>query len=241
MIDYELITSQGERRKNEDNVRIVDKGALKAFILADGLGGQGLGDIASRKACDSIEKFILENDFDENMLKNCFKIAQDAVLAAQNECDYFDMRTTLVVLLIYKGKAYFAHIGDSRLYLFDCDKYKYHSSDHSVPQVLVNLGEIMDKDIRHHPERNRLLRALGSSETEDDKLCDIDGERIEVLSKSFLLCSDGFWEWIEEKDMEKMLKKSSTASTWLNMMCDKVLENGINNNMDNFSAIAVIC
>ena len=207
MIDYELFSSKGERAENEDSVRIVDKGSLKAFILADGLGGCGKGEIASLAAVKAVENYILENEFDSDMLRNCFVEAQKGVLDAQKENDYYEMKTTLVVLLINGKKAFWGHIGDSRLYVFNGKKYEYRTSDHSVTQVLYKLGEIKEDEIRHHNDRNKLLRALGSEDLSVENLFECGGENVDVFEKDFLLCSDGFWEWITEKEMQKILKK----------------------------------
>ena len=241
MTDYSFMTGKGERANNEDCVRVVDKGSFKAFILADGLGGHGNGEIASAAAVSAVENFVVNNDFNENMLNECFIQAQKGVFEAQEVCAFDEMRTTLVVLIINDNKAYWGHIGDSRLYVFDGIKCDYRTSDHSIPQLLLNMGEIEEKEIRHHSERNKLLKALGSPASENDELYSLGGENIDVRGKSFLICSDGFWEWIEEKDMEKYLKKSKDADSWLKTMADKVVDKGCGKNMDNLSAITIIC
>ena len=241
MIEFSCFSSKGERLKNEDFIRTVDKNELKAFILADGLGGQGMGDMASSSAVNAVEKYILENDFSEEMLDECFKCAQNSVLKSQEEADYKEMRTTLVILIIYNDKAYFGHIGDSRLYVFDGYDYDYRTSDHSIPQMLLNMGEIKEEEIRHHPDRNKLIKALGSDYELNDEYYSVDGKEIDIKNKSFLLCSDGFWEWIVEEDMEKFLLKAVNTEHWLNLMADRIINNGIGRRMDNFSAIAVKC
>lgn len=76
--------------------------------------------------------------------------------------EYADMKTTMVLLLISGNRAYWGHIGDSRLYYFKKNKMITRTLDHSVPQMLVNTGEIKEKDIRGHEDRSRLLRVVGS-------------------------------------------------------------------------------
>lgn len=241
MIDYDLITSKGERNINEDSVRIIDKGDMKVFVLADGLGGQGYGDVASTAAVSAVEDYAKNNDFDENFLENCFMSAYESVISAQNEKNYFDMRTTLVILVINDGKAYFGHVGDSRLYTFDKGVYEYRTSDHSVTQALKNMGEIKEEEIRFHPDRNRLLKALGSPLEEGDTLFDNDASDVDVKNKDFLLSSDGFWEWIVEKDMQKCLLKYNDAHICLKNMSNIALKNGFSKGMDNLSAVLVRC
>ena len=148
------------------------------------------------------------------------------------------MKTTAVVLQIRENDIQWAHVGDSRLYVFHKNKYKDRTRDHSVPQMLVNAGEIKEKDIRNHPDRNRLLRVMG---IEWDKPKYVLSDSIEKKDGlAFLLCSDGFWELIEEKQMEKCLKKSKSAKQWLESMKEIVLKQGIGTDMDNFTAITVL-
>lgn len=239
-IEYDLITSRGERTLNEDCVRIIDRGETKVFILADGLGGQGFGDVASCAAVDAVEKYTMENEYNPDFLKNCFIIANEGVVNAQKQRDYYDMRTTLVILVIKGDKASWGHIGDSRLYAFKNSKYEYRTEDHSVVQALLNMGEIKEDDIRHHSDRNKLLRAIGN-DSEDGFQFEIDESDVTVQGRDFLLCSDGFWEWIVEKDMSKILKKTKSAHLCLKNMADKALTDGFGENMDNLSAILVRC
>lgn len=111
------------------------------------------------------------------------------------------------------------------------------SQDHSVPQMLVKRGEIAEKDIRRHEDRSLLLRVMGT-EWDGPKYQVVEGITLTKRS-SFLLCSDGFWELIDEKMMCKTLKKAANPQEWLDSMEKNVLENGKGTNMDNYSAIAV--
>ena len=147
------------------------------------------------------------------------------------------MKTTVACLTLSEDFARFAHVGDSRIYYFEKSKYKMRSQDHSIPQMLVNRGDIREKDIRHHEDRCRLLRVMGT-EWDAPKYQVVDGISLTKQS-SFLLCSDGFWELIDEKMMCKTLKKADSPKQWLSDMERVVLENGEGTNMDNYSAIAV--
>ena len=148
-----------------------------------------------------------------------------------------DMKTTLVVMRIAAGMIQWGHIGDSRLYVFQSRKLKSHTPDHSVPQMLVASGEIKEKDIRFHEDRNRLLRVIGAEWGR--RSYDLS-EPVPVRKKqAFLLCSDGFWELILEKQMQKTLKSASSVQEWMDSMVAIVKEQGAGKNMDNNSAIAV--
>ena len=162
MLDYSACCCQGGRPYNEDSIGISDSiDPVGTFALADGLGGHGMGDIASSTAikCAMESSHLLRgNDF----LAECFITAQETILSEQLRLHAKSKKkTTMVVLHIEHGRAYYAHIGDSRLYHFSRRGCKQLTMDHSVPQMLVAAGEINPSEIRHHPDRNKLLRVLG--------------------------------------------------------------------------------
>lgn len=242
MVEYSLFSNVGERDNNEDYVGMADESGKYCFVLCDGLGGHGKGEVASKHVVDTILAHFRQNHFDEDWLDNAIRNAQETLLKKQRDMNEINgMKTTLVVLEIDEDIAQYTYVGDSRGYYFYKNKYKCHTLDHSVPQMLVSSHQIKDKDIRNHPDRNRLLRVMGIEWDDDmfeyDKLIDIkEGKR-----QAFLLCSDGFWELIDEKDMEKCLKMAKSPNEWIALMQNIILQNGTGTNMDNYSAIAVIC
>jgi serine/threonine protein phosphatase PrpC len=128
-------------------------------------------------------------------------------------------------------------VGDSRLYRFVNRKNVSRTLDHSVPQMLVLTGEIKEKDIRGHEDRNRLTRVMGM-EWSGPKY-ELGGGMPLTGNETYLLCSDGFWEWITEREMERLLKESDDPETWIEKMEAEIVKNGRNAHMDNYSAIAV--
>lgn len=233
-ISYSYLTNQGEREVNEDYLDTSTTTERLAFILCDGLGGHGNGDVASRFVVDEM-KIALEQGMS---IGDSIQRAQDGLLRKQAEENAGNsMKTTVTCLTITGDYAQFGHVGDSRIYCFEKAKYKFRTMDHSVPQLLVNRGDIREKDIRHHEDRSKLLRVVG---TEWDRPKYQISEPIPITKQTtFLLCSDGFWELIDEKKMSKTLKKASTPEEWLQNMEQIIWENGRGTNMDNFSAIAV--
>ncbi|MBE5932159.1 MAG: serine/threonine-protein phosphatase [Lachnospiraceae bacterium] len=237
MITYKIHTHVGNREVNEDSVGEHMSDGRYCFVLADGLGGHGSGECASFAAVKTVLELFAEQ-YNEEFLDGCFTLAQARVLEEQIlDKSKSDMKTTLVTLVIDKDKVRWGHIGDSRLYHFYKNKVASRTLDHSVPQMLVNLGEIKEKDIRGHEDRNRLLRVIGTpwnnhsyelSDTVQAKKC-----------QAFLLCSDGFWELIDEKAMITYLKKAKTVDEWMDLMVKEVMANGKDVNMDNNSAIAI--
>jgi len=241
MIEYATITEIGEKPCNEDAVRVFENQPLSTygFILADGLGGHGNGDIASSFVADCVGAAIENTDsIGDGFIDQCFDISQKMLMEEKELKGLPSIKTTLVTLLITNGVAQWGHVGDSRLYHFRDGKQLSRTVDHSVPQMLLMSGQIEEKDIRHHPDRSVLLRAMGAHW--DAPAYEISQRNMPVKKGDvFLLCSDGFWEWIEEKDMLRILKKNTPPYDALREMTAVVKESGKGQGMDNLSAILI--
>lgn len=238
-MNYYSVSKTGNREVNEDSTGIIKGTDCTCFIVADGLGGHGKGDIASQIAVSAF-KSVFEKKLTlpiEECLTSAFQNAQNAIISEQQrQGAMFQMKTTAAAVVFDHTSAICGHIGDTRIYTFAHNRIKERTLDHSVPQMLVLSREIKEKQIRNHPDRNKLLRVLGVQG--DIK---IDSFRIDDLSKyqAVLLCSDGFWELILEKEMCRTLKKSCSAQEWIMRMCEIVERNGQGKEMDNYSAIAI--
>lgn len=239
-INFSVISNIGERVVNEDSVGTYQGKNGSGFIVCDGLGGHGMGDKAS-----SLVVNVFKNEFERmtnpsKMLKQTFIAAQDILMAEQKRLKaQKKMKTTAVSVVMDDKKAYIGHVGDSRLYIFRNNKVFNRTLDHSIPQMMVAAHEISEKEIRKHPDRSMLLKVMGI-EWEEPMM-----EFMKPISlrkcQAILLCSDGFWELIEEEDMCETLKKATSVEQWLSLMNEIVQENGKNENMDNNSAIAIWC
>ncbi|MBQ7535590.1 MAG: serine/threonine-protein phosphatase [Stomatobaculum sp.] len=239
MITFSLLTNPGNRENNEDNIGMYQAGDDYCFVLADGLGGHGAGEIASAIAVEQVVTvFAGKGKASAECLSEAMMNAQNAILTHQrNDRSTADMKTTCTVLMIGGDGIFRGHIGDSRIYYFDNAKMPERTLDHSVPQLLCQAGRIREKDIRHHPDRNRLLRVMGIEW--DEPRFELADTLEKKRGQAFLLCSDGFWELIDEKKMVACLKKADSPEEWLKMMELIVLRNGRGLNMDNYSAIGV--
>ena len=238
IIRGDYYTDPGGREENEDSCLLVfEKGKGVCALVADGLGGHGGGAEASAKAKDVIYTRFMEESIKRPEEFNVwFQEANQEVLKMQTP--EIEMKTTLVVLLMRHGKAMWAHIGDSRLYHFADGELIEQTFDHSVSQMAVLRGEIKQKDIRGHVDRSRLLRAIGREDT-----IKIDVSEITELSDgehAFLLCTDGFWEYVTEEEMEKDLNRSATPREWLERMRKRVDKRTKHKNNDNNTAVAVM-
>ena len=234
MIISAQITSRGGRSRNEDTVLTETQPYGFFGIVADGLGGHGGGEIASREAALSFsEDYRQRKLMTKEQFSDAFEKAGKKVEARQSvQCS---MKTTSVVLAVENGMARWAHTGDSRLYHFYQKHLVDQTMDHSVSQMAVLMGEITPDQIRFHEDRNRVLRALGSENWEPTISQKI---RVDNGFHAFLLCSDGFWEYVYEKEMEEELEKAETPKAWLDAM-EKLLLGRVKENNDNYTALAV--
>lgn len=262
MLTCSMLTKTGERDHNEDFVtlvrpgkgqksrakmgwlgRILHPGKKSApfeiiALCADGLGGHGGGELASECACKAFAEAAQRiKRMDAAVLGACMTAAQEAVMGLQRETG-MDMKTTFTAIAESDGRVFAGHVGDTRIYRFRADGSLFQTKDHSVPQMLVSAGEIEAKDIRFHPDRNRLLKVIGIPWDRPMYAIDFDGEAI-IPGDRFLMCTDGFWEWITEDEMRSELNRSKTPEAWLRRMEKIVLGRGGGHRMDNYSAVAL--
>ena len=229
MLDIASYTDVGGRARNEDTVRHAHRGEdALCLVLADGLGGHGGGELASAAAAESICRGW-DGTADAEALKALVQEANRRVLALQTpQCA---MKTTVAALTLAGGKAVWAHAGDSRLYYFQNGSLAFQTRDHSAAQLGVLLGDITVDQIRFHEDRSRVLRALG----QDDELAVETGQRELVGGgHAFLLCSDGFWEYVLERD----LAEAVGPEDWLERMRRRLKKRAPADN-DNNTAAAV--
>jgi len=235
--DYSIYSDRGSRAVNEDRADCAFCKERACFVLCDGLGGHGMGDVAAEITVSALKQFFSECSSIGEFAANAAEYAQAAVKQAQERDNRLkNMRTTAVVLCMEGRRGIAIHIGDSRLYRFRGGRMLSRTRDHSLPQILFMSGEIEEHEIRFHPDRNRLLRAIG----DDAELLRPERTEFDIApGDAFLLCSDGFWELITEPQMEQLLQQSTGAEQWLSAMAEVVCRNGNPAKMDNNTAICV--
>lgn len=224
-------TDKGGRAYNEDS--ILDKAAKNShcLILADGLGGHGGGDVASKEVCRTISEGW-SGSVSQEELTNLVNQAHRNVQSLQRpDCA---MKSTVTALLVEKSKAVWAHVGDSRIYHFLNGRLVFQTRDHSASQLAVMLGDITTAEIRHHEDRSTLLRALGES---GDVKIEAASEFLAQGSHAFLLCSDGFWEYVLEDEMEWDLSIAKSPEEWLKLMLLRLRERIGPDNDNNSAAV----
>ena len=230
---YTGYSDVGGRANNEDASLIAENEGAYLFAVADGLGGVEAGEVASEIVITTLKQLFLGNTsmFD---LTNTIGIANESILDCQ-ESRNKKMKTTIAAVLVQNGLVSCAHVGDSRIYLFNDQGILYQSPDHSVSQMAVYLGEITASGIRSHYDRNKLTRALGVESELKIEYCQFARQDVAAA----LICSDGFWEYVYEEEMVSLLTLSGSPERWLSEM-RKLLELRVRGDNDNNTAVAVI-
>ena len=205
-------------------------------VVADGLGGHSGGEIASTLAVNTILRaFENEPGFSKEHIEKYINEAKEAVVdRAMNDPELLHMSSTLVVLLLKGRRAIWANVGDSRLYKLCDGMISDVSEDHSLAFLDFVRGTIEYGEIRTSPNQNKLTSAVGVA---------MDGINVSEISpvnasSNFLLCTDGWWEYVTEEDIEMTYKKSSDAREWLRKMME-IREENAPEDSDNFTAAVV--
>lgn len=207
------------------------------YVLADGLGGHGGGEVAAGIAVDAMLGALADAPMSAGRLAAAFVAVNAALHAHQaTEARLAGMRTTLVVLLTDGAMALWGHVGDSRLYHLRGGRIVFQTEDHSVPQALVRAGELTPAGIRGHEDRNRLLRTLGNPDPPRPTL--LSAPMPLLAGDTFLLASDGLWEYVTEPEMEITLAKAADPAHWLAQLALR-LHARAEPGHDNYSGIAV--
>lgn len=242
-LDSCFVSGMGGRSENQDCFGyIATDDGTQVFCVADGLGGHAGGRVASQIAVQTVIDFTSTSDFkfeDPLSLATMFKLANEEIVKAQqNNTAISSMRSTLIVLMIKDSLAFWAHVGDVRLYMVRNNQILAQTKDHSIPQMLFETGDISYEEIRTHPDRSRLLYALGDPKKTPRTAMTQRYMQLEP-NDSFHLSSDGFWEWLLEADMLKMLAVSKNMMLATEMMERSVLKKAraLEPDHDNFTAL----
>jgi serine/threonine protein phosphatase PrpC len=235
-----LICKVGGKEDNQDYAGyvILKKREVACWVVADGLGGHRGGKIAAKTAVEVIIKSFQENPACSVQAINQYLDAAQAeiVRLQQDNPRLSRMRTTVVMMVSDFKHVLWAHVGDSRLYSLQNRVIDFQTKDHSLPQAMVFEGEITQDQVRFHKERNSLLRTMGQSESFRPVV--YQEKQLLKEGNAFLLCTDGFWEYVLEREMEMTYAKAKTPGKWLRKMERRLLRKA-RGEFDNYTALAV--
>lgn len=200
---------KGGRKSNEDRVGHAYTSDAICMVLADGMGGHARGEVAAQLLLDVVLGMF--ERLARPRLSAVSKFLVDGIGAANDTINQYAAehrltdtpRTTCVVCVVQDGQAWWAHVGDSRLYHFGPDHLISRTRDHSAIQHLIDSGLASEDEINSHPERNKLYSSVGGFAQPNVELSPgvLLGED-EVL----LIASDGFWSQFQPGEMLTSLR-----------------------------------
>ena len=218
-------------------------------VVADGIGGNRSGEIASKIAVDTFAELLeqpLPQDVSEQhelLLKQCYKADERIREKAYQSFKTLGMGTTIVAAIITPTTCIHVYAGDSRFYHFRQGKLQYQTADHTLVRVLVEIGRIKPEDIPTHPMRAVLNSCLGGKNAEGNFSLDPKWQAenppvIEVESGDlFLLCSDGLTNWVSNEEIEQIVTNHPNDPPNLNQ---ELLQSVLNKKADDNITILTI-
>ena len=241
------ITDTGTvREHNEDsfliNRLVMSSAELESNVsapmiaaVADGVGGEASGEVASRLALELLSELTPESDTDykKKIMSIHRSLQRNGIIHGRE-----NMQTTLCALAVDRGgKAVFINVGDSRLYLYRGGRIKQLSRDQSLVQVLYEQGHITQEQRLHHAQKNVIFPVLGSlAEDPKPQIAEIEGGL--THGDIVIICSDGLSDHITNGDFEYILAQPKKLPKRLADMVRLALDNG---SRDNVTVVGVTC
>ena len=232
------VSRKGGREKNEDRIGYCYTRDSGLFALADGMGGHPEGEVASQLALQTIAALFQRDS--KPTLPDPLKFLQEAIIAGHHQLLRYATqkalidtpRTTMVACVLQGPFAYWAHCGDSRLYLVRGDKLVSRTRDHSYSELHQTLNQVVP--LNSKVNRNVLFTCLGSP---GKPVIDTVGPIRLQSGDKVLLCSDGLWGTVTDAVVIDLLSKK-TISDAVPEMVEQALRNG-GAKCDNVSVLAV--
>jgi serine/threonine protein phosphatase PrpC len=232
------ISRKGGRELNEDRMGYCYTRDSGLFALADGMGGHPEGEVAAQLALQTIASAFQREA--KTSLKNPVKFLQDAVLAGHHqllryatEKGLVDTPRTTIVACVLQGKsAYWAHCGDSRLYLVRAGALQARTRDHSYSELQQTLAQVVPIDARFN--RSVLFTCLGSP---GKPVVDTAGPVVLRPGDRIMLCSDGLWSVVDDQEIVDTLSQHGLSDA-VPELVEQALRNG-GSHSDNVTVLAV--
>ena len=236
-----LESLQGGRPENQDFMGFADTPLGFAMVLCDGMGGGPGGRTASNVVVDTVISNLSsykKGDDIKTAMRQAIAVADNKIAEmTAHTPELQGMGTTIVILVINKRSAHVAHVGDSRLYQFRSGRKVFRTNDHSQVGELVRLGALTEEQARVAPNSNVITRAInghGIAQPDITELPYESGDR-------FVLCTDGIWGALPEKELiEKLTKGKSASGTVMGTTIDVDKIGNTNGGMhDNLSLVVI--
>ena len=206
-IQYAKVSALGDRQENQDRAAVVVSAESALLLVFDGMGGHSDGAKAAETGIKVVQDMFISAQqpiFDpQGFLYMALSRAHDKVveLGAGLDVD-FRPRATCAVCLVQEGHAFWAHIGDSRIYQVRQEKVLTRSRDHSHVEVLIQEGAISEEEAQDHPMRNFVECCIGGDAPVPD-MSITNGKKLEP-GDVLLACSDGLWSGLGDDDIAEI-------------------------------------
>ncbi|MGI6177627.1 MAG: Stp1/IreP family PP2C-type Ser/Thr phosphatase [Eubacterium sp.] len=229
-------TDKGKMRANNEDAFFILKN-IGVFIVADGVGGNNSGEIASRTAVTEIANFFQEvgpkhKDI-RYMLNDSIKRANAKVnLMSSRYIENRGMATTVVVAVFSRGMLYIANVGDSRAYLIADGRIRQLTEDHTYVNELVKAGVLTSEEADCREDRNQITRAIGAESTVDPAIFKYRMHPGDCV----LMCTDGLYGEVREEDILSKFSEGLPMSETCQDLVDRANENG---GGDNITAVCI--
>jgi len=234
------VCKKGGREYNQDYLAAAIGDNTACFVVCDGLGSYVGSEVASSLSSNQVIKAYKKHAKMGNMLDEKFMI--DTVKEAHNFVTMYKETnpkiasscTTIACVFSDSERTAIAHIGDSRVYMVRQGKIMHQTKDHSLAQMAVDVGEISQHTVRQHKDQNKLTRVLGSEYFAAPDIRIIESPL--QVGDGFLLCTDGWWEYVYEDEIEAIFSLTNDPQDAITRM-EKRLNKRAPSYNDNFSAI----
>lgn len=240
-IEHAELSLIGDRSENQDRVLVVSEQGATLMICVDGMGGHSDGAKAAEVASQTIAQAFSRSAkpvFDpQGFLHLAIGRAHTNLVAigAEQSMDSRP-RATCAVCLVQDGAAYWAHVGDSRIYLLRESRVLERTRDHSHVELLLREGLISEAEIADHPMRNFVECCLGG----DPRLpgMSITGQKGLTAGDMLLACTDGLWSGLGDEEIGQTLGSKGELHDGLRVLGQQAVE-ACGPYADNTSAVAV--
>ena len=234
------------RTNNEDNILLLalDEDCVLAAV-ADGVGGQDAGEVASGLACLTVKKIVEDGGiqslgYDPEAITGVLTVmvheAHRAIgLDARKHPERHRMACTLTLALLTRNTVVCAHVGDSRLYRMHSDRLEQISTDQTVAVALMESGRITKEEAANHPKRNVLEHALGVEAVDNPIVVQKSSIALNE-GDSLLICSDGLTDMVSDEQIAKVLSQTGNSHKQVDLLVGAALEAG---GKDNVSVICI--
>ena len=212
-LEFFQLTMPGDREINQDFMAHIINETFALFVIADGLGGHQAGEKASRFFCQGLIRFA--DTYSKQIHTNPNGVFSAWITAAVNEMKRLfiidksgeNAHTTCEILYLNDNFTLTAHCGDTRIYRMIPQHILWRTEDHSIPQQLFNEGKINEQEMAQHPDQNQLTRTINIL-----KVPEVEINQYPPIKKgeTFLLCSDGFWEFVKPAELLQLAQPTSS-------------------------------